>query len=601
MSGLTRRLQRCVQVAGATTYSLWPTNPTPSVEAESDTSSVEIGVKFQSSMAATVTGIRFYKGVGNSGTHTGNLWSASGTLLATTTFTGETTTGWQTAYFSSPVPISAGTTYVASYFAPSGHYAADSAYFASTAHTSGILTAPADTTTSNGVFSYSATSIFPSGHFNATNYWVDIVVEGQEDSIAPSVPTGLNTSSLGSSASLTWNASTDNVGVESYIVYRDSVQIGTSATTSYLDTTTSPSTAYTYTVRAKDYSGNTSALSAPSSITTGTNDPPTASFSISTSGLTISVNASASTDTDGTITSYTWDWGDASPTENGMYASHTYAADNSYTIVLTVVDNNGASDSDSQVASLAAGSFQSNLIFNPSLGGYPDETNTGVPVGTSLTNSGSVTISTDGAVLQNLDISGQVIVQADNVTIRNCRITSGDYYPIDHSGSNLLVEDCEITGTNYNVTSCLSFDSYTIRRCNISGGADGLKANSDVLIEDCFIHSLAIGPETHNDGTQTTGGSNVTIRHNTYRLGDVAGVNACLQIGNEGGTNSNWLVEDNLFDGGGWVINASNVPANNPNFEFYNNRFTRRSGYGVGGVGGAVWTGNYFDDDGTPA
>lgn len=601
MSGLTRRLQRGVRAIETELYYLWPTNPVPSVEAENDTSSVEVGVKFQSSMAAMVTGIRFYKGTGNSGTHLGNLWTDTGTLLATTTFSGETATGWQTAYFTSPVPISAGATYIASYFAPSGHYAADGGYFASSAHTSRILTAPADTTTANGVFSYSATSIFPTGHFNATNYWVDVVVVGQVDGIAPSTPTGLNTSAVGSSVSLSWNTSTDNVGVESYIIYRDSVQVGTSVTTSYLDSTTSPSTAYTYTLQAKDYSGNTSSHSAPSSITTGTNNTPTANFTVSTSGLTISVNGSTSTDTDGTIANYSWDFGDASPNGNGAYASHTYAADDTYTVTLTVTDNNGAVDAASQTLSVSAGSFQSNLIYNPSLGGYPDETNTGVPVGTSLTSSGSITVTTNSAVIEDLDIAGQIIVQANNVTIRNCRITSGDYYPIDYSGTGLLVEDCEITGTSYTVTACLSFDNYTIRRCNLSGGADGLKANANVLIEDCFIHDLAIGPETHNDGTQTTGGSNVTIRHNTYRLGDISGVNACLQIGNEGGTNSDWLVKDNLFDGGGWIINASSVPANNPNFEFTNNRFTRRYGYGVGGVGGATWSGNYYDDDGSPA
>ena len=47
-------------------------------------------MKFQSSVAGWVAGVRFYKGTGNNGTHTGSLWSASGTLLATGTFTNET-------------------------------------------------------------------------------------------------------------------------------------------------------------------------------------------------------------------------------------------------------------------------------------------------------------------------------------------------------------------------------------------------------------------------------------------------------------------------------------------------------------------------------
>ena len=80
-------------------------------------------------MAGYVTGIRFYKGAGNTGTHVGHLWSATGQLLATATFTSETATGWQQVSFAAPVAIAANTTYVASYFAPAGHYALDRPYF----------------------------------------------------------------------------------------------------------------------------------------------------------------------------------------------------------------------------------------------------------------------------------------------------------------------------------------------------------------------------------------------------------------------------------------------------------------------------------------
>ncbi len=85
-------------------------------------------MKFRSDVPATILGIRFYKGDGNTGTHVGNLWY-DGVLLATATFTSETASGWQEVLFSSPVTIAANTTYVASYFAPNGHYSDDSWYF----------------------------------------------------------------------------------------------------------------------------------------------------------------------------------------------------------------------------------------------------------------------------------------------------------------------------------------------------------------------------------------------------------------------------------------------------------------------------------------
>ncbi|MEZ4376144.1 MAG: hypothetical protein R3B07_35390 [Polyangiaceae bacterium] len=61
--------------------------------------------------------------------------------------------------------------------------------------------------------------------------------------------------------------------------------------------------------------------------------------------------------------------------------------------------------------------------------------------------SGSIQVTTDGAVIEDLDIQGEVQILADNVTIRRCRITSGDYYPIryfDNDNVGLLVEDTEI-------------------------------------------------------------------------------------------------------------------------------------------------------------
>lgn len=601
MSMATRRLQRATSISAAlATYSLWPSNPIPSVVSDADATSVELGTKFSSSIATQALGVRFYKGAANTGTHSGSLWTISGTRLVTVTFTGETASGWQQMLFSSPVAISANTTYVVSYFAPNGRYANNADYFSST-YTSGILTAPATGTSPNGVYIYTTTSAFPTDTFGATNYWVDVIVAGVNDTTPPTAPSGLSGSVNGTVVSLSWVASTDAVGVAGYRIYRNGSQVGTSSVVSYTDLTASPSTSYTYTVCAYDYNDNLSAISNSAPVTTGSNATPTASFTMNPVGLTMYVNASASSDPDGSIASYAWTFGDGG-TATGATASHTYAADGTYTITLVVTDNVGAVDSDVQSASVSAGAFVANLINNPHLGGYPDETNTGVPSGVSLTPSGSITVSQNGAIIDGLDISGQIVVNADNVTIRNCRITSGDYYPIDYGRTGLLVEDTEIIGLSSNVTAGISFDSYTARRVSVTGTADGFKANSNVLIEDCYVHLLAIGPETHNDGTQATGGSDVILRHNTYKLGDQSGISAVVQMGNEGGVNVNWLIENNLMDGGGWSINAnSSDPSQSPNCQILNNRFTRRAGYGVGWVAGCTWTGNYYDDDGAVA
>ncbi len=86
----------------------------------------------------------------------------------------------------------------------------------------------------------------------------------------------------------------------------------------------------------------------------GTNNPPTASFTTSTSGLTASVNGTGSTDPDGDPLTYAWTWGDGG-TGSGATASHTYAAAGTYTVGLTVSDGRGGSASTTRSVTVATG------------------------------------------------------------------------------------------------------------------------------------------------------------------------------------------------------------------------------------------------------
>ena len=157
--------------------SIWPNTAQPSVASANDPGPVNLGVQFTPVVSGWISGIRFYKGAGNAGTHVGSLWTASGTLLGQVTFNNESASGWQEADFSSPIPVTAGTTYVASYFAPNGGYSVNSAYFASAGVTNGPLTAPQSLAVSggNGVYTYGSSPAFPNNTYNATNYWVDAV------------------------------------------------------------------------------------------------------------------------------------------------------------------------------------------------------------------------------------------------------------------------------------------------------------------------------------------------------------------------------------------------------------------------------------------
>ena len=170
--------------------SIWPSTAVPD-HMQNDFNSVELGVRFQSSSAGYIKGIRFYKYSSNTGTHIGNLWSNTGQRLATATFANETANGWQEVLFDAPVQIAPNTTYIASYHAPNGAYGSSNNYFTDAAVTRGPLTALQNSATAgNGVYRYTPTSnAMPTDSFSATNYWVDVVFVStlQEDTTAPTV------------------------------------------------------------------------------------------------------------------------------------------------------------------------------------------------------------------------------------------------------------------------------------------------------------------------------------------------------------------------------------------------------------------------------
>jgi Domain of unknown function (DUF4082) len=176
-----------MNIAGASaTASLFSPSATPTVT-ENDPNAVDLGVKFQASTNGTIIDIRFYKGPQNTGTHIGDLWSTSGTLLANATFTNETASGWQQVNFSTPVSITAGTTYIASYHTNTGFYSEDDNYFVNPL-TNGPLTAPSSASSGgNGIYAYGDSNLFPTNTFNAANYWVDVVFASSASNTAPTV------------------------------------------------------------------------------------------------------------------------------------------------------------------------------------------------------------------------------------------------------------------------------------------------------------------------------------------------------------------------------------------------------------------------------
>lgn len=164
---------------------------TPGNGVENDGQGLTVGMKFRTSIDGYITGLKFYKDVANTGTHTGILWSGAGNNLSQAVFTNETASGWQSVSLSSPVFVDSGTTFVTSYHSANGNYSTTNSYFLNS-FTNGYLTALANGEDgSNGVYSYGSSPGFPNQTFQSSNYWVDVIFEltAPPDTLSPTIVT----------------------------------------------------------------------------------------------------------------------------------------------------------------------------------------------------------------------------------------------------------------------------------------------------------------------------------------------------------------------------------------------------------------------------
>lgn len=156
---------------GVTSYTLWSRSAPTTVVIGNETVGIELGNKFTAVVAGQVTHVRFYKTSVNTGTHIGSLWDSSGRRLASVTFTGETSSGWQVAKFATPVSVKAGSTYMVSYFAPKGRYAATNDFYGAPANPKYLTFTPG----SQAFFSFGSAPLYPRNvAYRHSEYWVDL-------------------------------------------------------------------------------------------------------------------------------------------------------------------------------------------------------------------------------------------------------------------------------------------------------------------------------------------------------------------------------------------------------------------------------------------
>ncbi len=269
--------------------------------------------------------------------------------------------------------------------------------------------------------------------------------------------------------------------------------------------------------------------------------------------------------------------------------------------------------------SQAAEAGETACVHRPSQCGYPDDTNTGVPAGIETRPSRSLTLSEPGQVVDGLEIHGEVNIVADNVTIKNSRITGGrgvgnaDWVVVIRPGvSTVRIEDSEIltpAGSPQDIACILNLGDAkpTISRVNIHSCSAGISSGGGE-VTDSYIHGMAeVKGLSHDVGIASNGGGGMTIRHNTVlnQLGQTAAVAFYQDFGPQRDN----LVEDNLLAGGGYcVYGGAGQKGPTRNIRIVNNRFSSQFHANCGYYGviasfnahdeGNEFAGNYWDETG---
>jgi hypothetical protein len=398
------------------------------------------------------------------------------------------------------------------------------------------------------------------------------------DTTAPSVPTGLSSSNRGSTSfTLSWSASTDNVGVTGYEVFRNGTSTGTTAVPSFSVTGLNANTTYSMTVRARDAAGNWSSQSAALSVTTTVSSGPCA---VSTPNVPDGPDP----------------WGGCMPGPSNTGPNAPESSMTAYTGSCTVTTANVVIDSKIvNCQPLVVGSGASGLLIKNSYlkGG--------------VVQSGSASFTIQDSFLDNA-------ISFPACPDGSC--PAGKYACGDVNNATI---NCGVDGSNY-----------TLLRTEIINSNRAVYCHSNCLIQDNYFHGTNLWPSSSNRAHASSARveQNTTLRHNTVACdykgpfpnddigcsANITGYPDFAPIKNNT-IDRNLLIANNVgvgvcaYGGGTGGKPYSNDPTNATNIKFTDNVFQRGANGNCGIWGpiihflptrtGNVWSGNVWDNGGS--
>jgi hypothetical protein len=225
-----------------------------------------------------------------------------------------------------------------------------------------------------------------------------------------------------------------------------------------------------------------------------------------------------------------------------------------------------------------------------------------------------MTVSTNGTVIDNKTINGQLNITGDNVVIRNSTINGSVYFQQSNTGGR--IEDSTVVNTGHDGAG-VNYYNYTALRVEVTGGRVSMSCDTNCTVIDSLLWKQQTQGAWHGDGFLSNGGSGYTLRHNTIHCdGPATGTGACsaaVAMYGDWAPITNVLVENNLFPSSpaGYCMYAGYDPGK-PNgtgtadVRILNNTFARGTSgkcavYGpVAAVApsgnGNVFSGNVWDD-----
>lgn len=252
-----------------------------------------------------------------------------------------------------------------------------------------------------------------------------------------------------------------------------------------------------------------------------------------------------------------------------------------------------------------------NCISRPSVCGYPDETNTGVPASVRLKPSGAINVTRAGSTISGLDVRGTVTVSANDVTIRDSRVTAA--YPdggailVEPKVSGTVIADSTIRGEGSGASSV----AYAIQNAGWPPNASTVARRVQMynctecyngpgtLVDSYATVSAGVDGAHYEDVYYGGGAGLLTIRHDT--LLNPQQQTAVVFTKPDFGVVSNVTVTDCLLAGGGWTIYGGGDTATN--VKITNNRFSPAYHPKIGYFGldtgirssQTTWSGNRWD------